>query len=152
MPPRKKPEGTPEPLKAHIQGRLHSDNNDGGREKEALEFYYGNEIKGKRWDDRKIITEALLALRVAMEAGYQPPEVQAAVLTDEMKEIAREARRALKLVRKHVEMLNSLDLSSLRTQPGWKEDVWEEATLAVSPGASRIMGAAKSYDDGDDDD
>ena len=146
-----KQDGESEPLRLHLQARLHSDTPDGGREKDALEFYFDELIK-KKWDNRRILTEALLALRMTMEEGYQPPEVQAAVLTGEMKELAKEARRALKLVRKHVEMLNNLDLSSLRTQPGWNEDVWEETTLAVNPGAAAIMGHAKSYDNLEEDD
>lgn len=139
-----------ERLRLHIQARLHEDAPDGGREKDALEFYYNTLAKKTKWDNRRIITEALIALRLQWEEGYRPPDVQAAVLTDEMIAMAREARQSLELLRSHVEMLNNLDLSSLRTQPGWNEKVWADTTQAVK-GASAIMGRPKSYGDDDDD-
>jgi len=56
-------EPQPTPQKALIQVRLHSDAPDGGREKDALEFYHGP-LADNKWDDRRIVTEALLALRM----------------------------------------------------------------------------------------
>lgn len=152
MPAQKKPEGYVEPLKARIQCRLHSDNPDGGREKGALEFYYGEELKIKRWDDRRIVTEALLALRMYWEEGYRPPDNPQAQVTSEILAMAKEARETLQLAREAMHMLSTLDLTSLRSQSGWKEDVWEKTSLAVNSGAAAIMGHAKSYDEDDDDD
>lgn len=137
-----------ERLKLHIQARLHEDA-PGGREHDALEFYFDTLTKKTKWDHRRIITEALLALRMQWDEGYRPPDVQAAVLTDEMIAMAKEARQSLEMVRQHVEMLSKLDLSSLRTQPGWNEKVWEE-TSSVVKGASAIMGRPKAYGDDDD--
>lgn len=138
-----------ERLKLHIQARLHEDA-PGGREHDALEFYFDALTKQTKWDHRRIITEALLALRMQWEKGYRPPDVQAAVLTDEMIAMAREARQSLELLRKHVDMLSTLDLSSLRAQPGWNEKVWEDTSTAVK-GASAIMGRPKTYGDDDED-
>jgi hypothetical protein len=151
MPARKKPDDYVEPLKARIQCRLHSDNPDGGREKDALEFYLGDELKKKRWDDRRIVTEALLALRMYWNEGYRPPDNPQAQMTSEILAMLKEAREAFHMVSQQIEMLNSLDLTSLRSQPGWKEDVWTKSSLAVNSGAAAIMGHGKSYDEDEDD-
>lgn len=153
MPPRKLPEGAVKPLRAHIQGRLHSETPDGGREHGALEFYLDTLLKVEKWDDRRVLTEALLALRMYWEEGYRPPDNPQGLMTSEIVEMAKEARATLKLARGAMEMLSSLDLTSLRSQPGWKEEVWADTSAAVGSGAAKIMGHAKSYDDdeGDDD-
>jgi len=70
----------------------------------------------------------------------------------EMAALIKEATKTLSLARESMQMLASLDLASLRSQPGWKEEVWENTSVAVSRGASAIMGHAKSYDDDEDDD
>lgn len=149
MPRRIPGEGT---LRAHIQGRLHSENPDGGRERDALEFYYGEELKKLKWDDRRIVTESLLALRMYWEKGYRPPDNPQGQVTHEVLAMVKEARQVLKAVHESMQMLGSLDLSSLRAQPGWKEEVWESTTATVNAGASAIMGHAKSYDDEDEED
>lgn len=142
MPPRKPPEGATPPLRAHIQGRLHSDTQDGGREHDALAFYYG-QLAEEKWDDRKIITEALLALRMYWEEGYRPPDPQPIVINSEI-------QAGIKALREHMKMLSELDLTSLRSQPAWKEEVYQDTSDAISSGAAAIMGHAKTYDDDDD--
>lgn len=140
-----------EPLRLHFQARLHGDTDDGGREYDALEFYFNTLVAKEKWGTRRTLREALIALRMYWEEGYRPPDVKASVITEEMVEMVREARKSLELVRKHVEMLQNLDLSSLRTQDGWNEEVWQQTSTAVNSGAAAIMGHAKSYDEDDDD-
>jgi hypothetical protein len=151
MAARKRPEGEPEPLKAHIQARLHEHNPDGGRERDAIQFYQSEELVKRKWDDRRIVTEALLALRMYWEEGYRPPDNPQGMVTSEILAMAKEARETLQLAREAMQMLSTLDLTSLRTQSGWREEVWEKTSLVVNKGAAAIMGHAKSYGDDDDD-
>jgi len=153
MPPRNPSGDEPEieTLKAHIQGRLHSATQDGGRERDALTFYHKTLKETTPWDDRRIVTESLLALRMYWEKGYRPPDNPQGAVTHEILAVAKEARETLQLAREAMQMLSTLDLTSLRTQPGWKEDVWEKTSIVVSKGAAAMMGHAKSYGDDDDD-
>lgn len=146
---RKKTDTPTKPLRVHMQLRLHSETPDGGREKDALEFYYGD-LAEKKWDNRRIVTESLLALRMYWQEGYRPPDNPQGMVTSEILAMAKDARETLKLAREAMQMLSTLDLSSLRTQPGWNEKVWEDTTQAVK-GASAIMGRPKTYG-GDDED
>lgn len=131
-----------EPIeKLRVQARLHNKVRDGGRQRDAIKMW--NWCKTQKWEDRKIITEALIALAVAMNEGYEPPINEQAVLTNRLQE-------TIMAVADHVQMLSKLDLSTLRSQPAWNEQTWKASESLLSPESANLFGAAKKFEDDDD--
>lgn len=86
------------------------------------------EADGDLWEDRKLITEGLIALWEKMEHGYTPPKMpkQAAVLNQVAAMVAK--LDAL------TNMLQNVDLTAARQQPHWNEEVFQDAAGIDAPG------------------
>jgi hypothetical protein len=128
--------------KLRIQTRLHNKVRDGGRQRDAIKMW--NWCKEQGWEDRQIITEALVALATAMNEGYEPPVNQQAVLTQQLQD-------TIMAVAAHVQMLSKLDLSTLRSQPAWNEQTWQNSESLLSPQTANLFGSKKVFEDDDDD-
>lgn len=148
MPPQNKPEADVRRL--HLQARLHN-KTPGGREAAAIEAYHAIKKDEPGWDDRKIITEACIALKMMRDKGWRPPE-QSIEITAEILEAIRAMKHTSQAMSKTAQMFASLDLSSLRSQPGWSDEVWEETTNTFNDNAADLLGTSKKWIDPDDDD
>lgn len=146
MPPQNKPDpNDPVPIKKlHIQARLHN-KTPGGREAAAIEAY--EEITAaSNWDQRRFITEAAIALKMHWNEGWRPPE--------QSLEITAEILQAVRAMSRTAQMLSELDLTSLRSQAGWNDNVWQQGTHAlddVNENAADLLGTSKKWIDPDDD-
>lgn len=124
----------------HIQARLREDI---VQEADAVAAY-DQLRRNADWTDRRIITEALIALRQKFDTGYQPPEVETEItLTSKM-------QRTLGLIMEHVQMLMTVDLSSARQSPTWDEGRYQEVTSQLHASAADLFGAPKRYEDDED--
>lgn len=128
-----------------IQGRLSNRRPDPDvqqREIDAIHFLDHLRTK-ERMVDRAIITEALLIMRSQREAGYVPPSSA---------KITRQMQEAVLLILEHVKMLQSVDLSSLRSQPSWNEEQFQQTSSRLHESAADFLGQSKEYRYVDEDD
>lgn len=124
----------------HIQARLREDI---VQEADAV-VAYDQLRRNADWTDRRIITEALIALRQKFDAGYQPPAVETEItLTNKM-------QRTLGLIMEHIQMLTTLDLSSARQSPAWDETRYQEVATQLHDSVADLFGASKRYEDDED--
>jgi|GEM_PF-5013593 len=131
-----------EPIeRRHLQTRLHNKARDGGRERDAIQMI--DWCKKQGWDDRKVITESLLALAQMMNEGYDPPANQQAFLTKQLQDMITVASA-------HIQMLSKLDLSGLRSQPAWNEKTWQASASVLSPETANLFGTSKKFEDDED--
>lgn len=138
----RKPSVTPKGQQRIVQTRLnslHKDKDIEKREKDAIEFV--DYLRDKeQMTDREFLTEAILVLREKWQEGYRPPALRAKTLTREMQE-------ALSAILEHIQMLSTLDLSSLRSQPAWNEDHFQRTSTRLHESAADFLGQSKKYDD-----
>lgn len=148
MPPQNKPDA--DVKKLHLQARLHN-KTAGGREAAAIDAYHDVMKQEEGWDDRKFITEACIALKMMRDKGWRPPE-QSIEITAEILEAIRTMRQTTQTMSKTAQMFASLDLSSLRSQPGWSDEVWEETTNTFNDNAADLLGTSRKWIDPDEED
>lgn len=146
MPPQNKPD--PDVKKLHLQARLHNKTS-GGREAAAIESYNDIMANEPGWDDRKFITEACIALRMMRDKGWRPPE-QSIEITAEILEAIRSMKQTAQTMNKTAQMFAGLDISSLKSQPGWNDEVWEETTSTLNENAADLLGTSRKWIDPDE--
>jgi len=127
-----------------LQGRLSNRRPDPDiqrREIEAMEFL--DHLRGENKTDREIITDGLLLMRAQSEAGYAPPSSV---------KLTRQMQEAVLMILEHVKMLQSVDLSSLRSQPSWNEEQFQKTSSRLHESAADFLGQSKEYRYVDEDD
>lgn len=94
----------------------------------------------KDWTDRKMLTEALIALGEKMEMGWQPQEVPSTIT------INADVAEMLAQTKTLMGMLSSMDINALRQVKGFDEKAYKVATT----GASKLISGDTKFDDKED--
>lgn len=99
----------------------------------------------EHWNDRKLITEGLIALGEKLNHGWSPPTVP-----NEMTISANVVNMLAKL-NKTIEMLSRMDISKLREIDGFDEDTFETMrSEGLKSGAARMFSDDTVFDDDKD--
>lgn len=103
------------------------------RESEACEYL--DRLENEHWDRRTILREAIIALRIMRESGWQPQEDIGEV------QLTKEIQQMLKTMGHLVKKMSSIDMSGARYTDG--SLVGEELTNEwneFEKGAAQILG------------
>jgi hypothetical protein len=116
----------------HIQARLHSDK---VREADAVSIY--QHYKSQKWEDRQIVREALIALGIMHNEGWQPQEQPTdAILTANMQTMLQQMATL-------TSKLAGLDFSSIRNHDGSPvDDELKRELTEFDRSASDMLGQA----------
>lgn len=111
------------------------------RESPALEVY-ANLVKSPDWTDRKIITEALIALGEKLDSNWQAPDVPNEVT------ISHELVGMIHQLGSVVNMLANMDISELRQIKGFDENVYNSMKAeGLKRGAARMLSDDTTFDE-----
>lgn len=92
------------------------------------------------WSDRKMITEALIALGEKIGSGWQPHEVPSTIT------IKADVAAMLERLNAVIQMLANMDINALREVQGFDESTYKAATT----GASKLISGDTRFDDKED--